>query len=140
MIAELIKTLEIRTSRPNLATPFKCYVYQTGSGGVIGEFICREIERLPMIGYTGSRVAARYPVDDDFLRSCCLNYEEILEYAQGKVIYAWHISDYKSYAVPMALRDFHNCENCEYMGACNYECWNRIRRAPQSWRYVEEIA
>lgn len=139
MIAALVKTLEIRTSRPKLETPFKCYVYQTGSGGVIGEFTCDKIERYPMMGYTGSRII-RYPVDSDFLRECCLSYEDIEIYAQGRIIYAWHISNYKIYARPMALSDFHNCEGCEYMGCCNTECWNRIRRAPQSWRYVEEIA
>lgn len=72
------KTIEIRKTKPNLSTPFKCYVYETkgrmtlkekapapwdgdemvnfyiheGSGKIIGEFICDKIDIYEMEGFT----------------------------------------------------------------------------------------
>lgn len=58
LIANGMKTLEIRKTKPKLETPFKCYIYCTrsgsiflvggkhpvqGNGCVIGEYICGEI-------------------------------------------------------------------------------------------------
>lgn len=61
LIANEIKTLELRKTRPKLEPPFKCYIYCTipkssgdiylvggenpvqGNGCVIGEFICNKI-------------------------------------------------------------------------------------------------
>lgn len=56
------KTVEIRTSRPKIDTPFKCYIYCTqgsgrntyaGNGKVIGEFICDRISEYEMEWYGG---------------------------------------------------------------------------------------
>lgn len=43
-IANLIKTIEIRKSRPKLETPFKCYIYCTSNGRplVYGDVRCWE--------------------------------------------------------------------------------------------------
>ena len=72
------KTIEIRKTKPNLSTPFKCYVYETkgratlkakapapwngdeitnfyiheGSGKIIGEFVCDKIDVYEMEGFT----------------------------------------------------------------------------------------
>lgn len=55
LIASGKKTLEIRKTKPNLETPFKCYIYCTKefynsdyipkNGRVIGEFVCDNIMR-----------------------------------------------------------------------------------------------
>lgn len=61
------KTVEIRKTRPNLGTPFKCYMYETqgksdipwidedghmifrGRGKVVAEFICMGIDEIKPI-------------------------------------------------------------------------------------------
>lgn len=54
LIASGEKTVEMRKTRPNIQTPFKCYIYCTkrkmvtcsevnGNGKVIGEFICDKL-------------------------------------------------------------------------------------------------
>ena len=66
LIASGEKTVEVRKTKPNVVTPFKCYIYQTkskwmfnilrkiglsdmanklllGKGKVIGEFVCNAI-------------------------------------------------------------------------------------------------
>lgn len=85
-IADGEKTIEIRKTRPRMATPFKCYIYCTlqgmndffraelggdvarwnrekwGSrkGAVVGEFVCDRIDRLARVGFDGSCEPAKY--------------------------------------------------------------------------------
>lgn len=40
------KTIEVRKTRPKMDTPFKCYIYRSVQGGVIGEFVCDDNEML----------------------------------------------------------------------------------------------
>lgn len=65
LIASREKTVEVRTTVPNIPAPFKCYIYQTKKpwiyklleklslyrGKVIGEFICDKIDTYEMEGY-----------------------------------------------------------------------------------------
>ena len=45
------KTIEVRKTRPKMDTPFKCYIYRSVQGGVIGEFVCDDIfERIVRVG------------------------------------------------------------------------------------------
>lgn len=37
------KNIEVRKTRPKMDTPFKCYIYRSVQGGVIGEFVCDDI-------------------------------------------------------------------------------------------------
>ena len=37
------KTIEVRKTRPKMNPPFKCYIYRSVQGGVIGEFVCDDI-------------------------------------------------------------------------------------------------
>lgn len=48
------KNIEVRKTRPKMDTPFKCYIYRSVQGGVIGEFVCDDIfERIVrVLGYT----------------------------------------------------------------------------------------
>ena len=151
LIASGKKTVEVRKSKPNIAKPFKCYIYETqgktdqpwidedghiifkGRGQVIGEFVCDEI------------VTAEYG------SYCVLNPAEtlvqaleLLDYANGKKVYGWHISDLVIYDKPKELDEFkkHN-RTCHYdhLGLATPKCKDckgcQLTRPPQSWCYVE---
>lgn len=79
-IANGEKTIEVRKTRPNIATPFKCYIYCTSgnisykcgngmichnSGGriIIGEFLCKKIDRIVRVGYMGGMAPPSYFVE-----------------------------------------------------------------------------
>lgn len=153
------KTLEVRKNRPNLETPFKCYIYCTNSGvsagmwgkhgKVVGEFVCDKIERIS--GYVDIK-----DLQSDFVGSCLSPYQ-IEAYLNGKDGYMWHISNLEIYDMPRKLSEFWfpddlYCEK-ELCGGCpwdqspdvngeyEFDCeWRRpLRRPPQSWCYVEEL-
>jgi len=145
------KTVEVRKTRPKLETPFKCYIYETqgrtdtpwvdedghmifsGRGKVIGEFICDHIYELAPLNHA----------PDDVEQQACLTREEIVRYLKG-VGYGWHISNLKIYDTPKELskfsRPFENCIDkvCDEFGCALCENGGHIKRAPQSWCYVEE--
>lgn len=145
-IANGEKTIEVRKTAPKCEVPFKCYIYCTSakpylykeanppfelffdselykgkgyddrlfSSKVIGEFICDNVEWMSM-------------------RDCdnaCMTLKEAVDYAKGKPLYAWHISDLKIYDKPKELSEFFTPmrKRPSYM----------VERPPQSWQYVEE--
>lgn len=139
------KTIEVRKTRPRLNPPFKCYIYQTGKGGVIGEFVCDEIFGLSW--------GARIP--PDIARGACLEPVEIHEYLGTGAGCGWHISNLKIYDTSRELSEFWrgcpeyselstNCWICENICGdgdetdCNTNGRLYLRRPPQSWCYVEE--
>lgn len=155
------KTIEVRKNRPNMETPFKCYIYCTkpkyehedfirtdypkpqfyGGGKVIGEFICDAIVRVNICGFwddSGKQL-------DNRLKETCLTSEELCDYLGEKVGYGWHISDLKIYDTPKELskfsRPFENCIDkvCDEFGCESCENGGHIKRPPQSWCYVEEM-
>ncbi len=169
LIASGKKTVEVRKSRPKIKTPFKCYIYCTkakniedllwtekesvgvincrANGKVIGEFICDDI--IPFHD-TGEAIVA---ITDYDITACCLAYNELHAYANGKYLFGWHISDLVIYDEPKRLGSFNHpcihkkrCEDCIY--SINEErfcydesiaCDRRFGRPPQSWCYVEEV-
>lgn len=145
------KTIEVRKNKPNLETPFKCYVYCTKgmdlwlagikgkresqliNGKVIGEFICDYVQELK-----GDETAS-----EDFLHLCCMQKEGFDKYrlsfvpkngwwgkhpnefgCHNKTVYGWHISDFVLYDKPKELGEFY--------------CRKQLTRPPQSWCYVED--
>ena len=123
-IASGWKTVEVRKTRPNIATPFKCYIYCTmpntkdphqlleihgsdgkirkANGKVIGEFVCSHIEPLkPALEPYGI-----YDIDDDYLMRTCLTHDAFWKYGNGATLYGWHISDLKIYDKPKELSEF----------------------------------
>ncbi|MBE7092725.1 MAG: hypothetical protein E7365_06065 [Clostridiales bacterium] len=165
LIASSKKTIEVRKSKPKLEVPFKCYIYETkavnknkiivdldgdlptvyarGKGQVIGEFVCDSI--------TGGYWIAPF---SDYLQSqSCLSYDEVCGYANGKPIFAWHISNLKIYDKPKKLGEFYmvveneDCGKCRYYDTpCESEPCNQcqggrkyLTRPPQSWCYVEGL-
>ena len=147
------KTIEVRKTRPKLETPFKAYIYCSqgndarrlrGSWGkVIGEFTCDRIYELAPLNHA----------PDDVEKQACLTREEIVNYLKGTG-YGWHIVNLKIYDAPRELSEFWrscpeyselstNCLLCENVCGdsdetdCNTDGRIYLRRAPQSWCYVE---
>ena len=166
-IASGKKTIEVRKTAPK-EVPFKAYIYctkgkdgyewlyrvdnngygkaQSWHGKVIGEFICDYVE-----DFTPSEYGIRFK-RFTALHETCLTVAEMREYANGKPLYGWHISDLKIYDKPKELSELWGRKNC--LAADTVECWNcfaacreingrryqPLRRPPQSWCYIEETA
>lgn len=133
-IANYEKTIEIHKTKPDLETPFKCYIYCTNkrpflvwgdvfNGRVAGEFICDRIYELAPINNA----------PDNVEEQACLTQEEICQYLGGKG-YAWHISKLEIYDTPKSLSKFTGLMRTKFGHAPV-----QIKRPPQSWRYVEEL-
>ena len=135
------KTVEVRKTRPKMNPPFKCYIYRSVQGGVIGEFVCDHIfERIVRVG--ASCEAPKYCICDwnmyctpldTLLADACLTKDELEKYLDGGVGYGWHISNLKIYNHPRDLWEFTGLRETKF-GAEPVP----ITRPPQSWRYVEE--
>lgn len=117
------------------------------NGKVIGEFICDRIYELETRSPGGSYYVngEGRPTTNDVARQSCLTFKDMHEYLQSKVGYGWHISNLKIYDTPKELRKFsrpfENCIDkvCDEFGWALCENGGRIKRAPQSWCYVEEV-
>lgn len=161
-IANGEKTIEVRKTRPKLETPFKCYIYCTlpkyphedfiatdypmpqfyGGGKVIGEFTCDRIFPINVFDNGGIQNWIF-----EHMKRSCLAYEELAGYiGNGKTGHGWHISGLLIYNQPRKLSEFQRatdpCDSChaEYTWECQ-DCkklGGDIKRAPQSWCYVEE--
>lgn len=123
-----------------------------GGGKVIGEFTC---ERIVPITYDGGRLWC--PTNAAFSPATCLSQAEIIAYIGNKGrCYGWHIADLRIYDVPRELSEFWrscleyselstNCLLCENVCGdsdetdCNTDGRIYLRRAPQSWCYVEAM-
>lgn len=151
-IASGEKTIEVRKTRPKLQTPFKCYIYRTKGtvphiindkwgkmevgGTVIGEFTCDRIYELETKAHGGSYYVKGedQPTTNDVARQSCLTLKDMHEYLKSKVGYGWHISDLLIYDALRELSEFTGLRDTRF-GAAPYD----IKRAPQSWCYVEEV-
>lgn len=115
-------------------------------GKVIGEFVCDEItEFYPTLDLKELNFRHFQMVDNSQV-----NMRDLYNYANGKYLYGWHISDLVIYDKPKELSHF--LQYCEYdydIDKCigckktSYNdlgqecCDRRITRPPQSWCYVE---
>ena len=158
LIASGKKTVEVRKSRPKLETPFKVYIYETNAycwgigkiyedkrGKVIGEFVCDRIRC--------EKEVADGLVDVGLCATSCVSVKELIEYANGKELYTWHISDLKIYEKPRELSEFKQVRlirgyhkkdepNPEGINIQALLHSKRVEvkyftRPPQSWCYVE---
>lgn len=136
--------------QPDASSPF-CSVVN-GNSKVIGEFICRNIDRLAVCGYDNRNTGLRrvddnltaYDLDYDYLNRCQLSLDNLKKYSNGSGLYGWHISDLVIYDKPKELSEFakpcnHNCfAPCPHYQGKEYECEKpTITRPPQSWCHVE---
>lgn len=134
------KTLEIRKSKPRLVFPFKCYIYKTNCGGVVGEFVCDRIDRYVRVGFDGVDSVAKYMRCDENLyahplplEEMCMTYDLLKEYAGGNELFGFHISKLKVYKESKPISAFLVEDNR------TYDCpqLTPMKRPPQSWCYVE---
>lgn len=158
LIASSKKTVEVRKTKPTLDTPFKVYIYctkdntdivtsriwwkadKTGfqhilNGMVIGEFVCDKI-----IDTKKGKYAPLVPNDTQ------IDTLDLLEYANNKPLYGWHISNLVIYDKPREVDEFkracpsnvRSCAMCRHSGYSGMKCSKHIK-PPQSWCYVEEL-
>lgn len=169
-IARGEKTIEVRKTKPKLETPFKAYIYCTmpdtknphnilelhgadgkirkANGKVIGEFTCDRIDEYDDDTIFSFRHEDYARWNDFDLDRACMHPEDFQNYANGKWLYGWHISDLLIYDQPRELTAFRwscpndlFCEICAMYSNNNGICNNGalpLRRPPQSWCYVEE--
>lgn len=131
-------------------------------GKVIGEFICNEIEKFddpyPTYFY---EVKERL---EHITKGSCLSLMQLHYYLRINTGYAWHISNLIIYDKPKELSEFHKIgyskeledlqsSEADYIGEKCYsnheDEFNRlyedlekeyqIKKAPQSWCYIEEL-
>ena len=133
-----MKTVDVRKNRPNLKTPFKVYIYCTGSddwymklpkswmkkinGKVIGEFTCDKIDKLVHVGTMTEinilTLDGWYKPAGELLQAACLTEATTKKYLQGRNGYGWHISDLKIWDEPVRLEDFWAIQPCTQRGDC----------------------
>lgn len=114
-----------------------------GNEKVIGEFVCRGF-----IPFCKARPCFVMEAPEEIERMACLTRKEIWKYAPEGNPIGWRISDLLIYDTPRELGELRRacpnswyCESCamyrENDGTCGNESL-QIKRAPQSWCYVEE--
>ena len=152
LIASGEKSIEVRKTGPKAERPFKCYIYCTKdgadsathfyecadgswwddgktysaflSGYVIGEFTCDWCEQYIPCRTDFAELSAGSLVEP----------KELYEYAKGKPLYGWHISDLKIYE---EMKPLESLKRWEESGMWAHLL--SITRPPQSWFYVEEV-
>ena len=111
-------------------TPYFSY----GRMKVIGEFVCDWI--------TGVKCDNAGQAAYNRKQNTCISDSEIMQYANHGKVYYWHISNLKIYDKPKELSEFRL-----YNVRAYYDeelklpmPTHEIKRPPQSWCYVEEMA
>ena len=162
-IASGEKTIEIRKTRPKVDTPFKCYIYCTQSGDarrlvgergkVIGEFTCDRIYKIDkdstdFLFTAGGLSVYKQAAEEKCGLRVAMTDDELHGYLGHCQGYGWHISDLKIYDAPRELGELRRacpnsfyCESWAMYRENDNTCGNeslQIKRAPQSWCYVEE--
>ena len=115
------KTVEVRKTRPIANPPYRVFVYETvnggGSGLVIGEYICNDI----------------FPIWPGYAKAdTCLTYEQMEAYLgyNGRG-WGWNITYPTLYGIPKELSVY------KHYAASARAFFVPLKRAPQSWCYVE---
>ncbi|MDY3690670.1 MAG: hypothetical protein SO072_01725 [Dysosmobacter sp.] len=130
--------------------PFLSHNRNICNGKVIGEFTCDRIDCFD-VPYP----AFQKELDKHILDESCCTYYQLHRYAYHDALYGWHISGLAICDKPKELNEFYKCGTlsaddfvCQiYDGNGNprrssyasYLSTQQIRRAPQSWCYVEEL-
>ena len=148
-IASGEKTIEVRKTRPKLDTPLKCYIYCTQGddarrlrgfwGKVIGEFICDRIYKIDkdstdFLFKAGGLSVYKQAAEEKCGLRVAMTDDELHGYLGHCQGYGWHISDLRIYDAPRELSGFTGLRDTRF-GAAPYD----IKRAPQSWCYVEAM-
>jgi predicted transcriptional regulator len=159
------KTIEVRKTRPKLETPFKCYIYCTlqgcneffrvdlgrdvakwnrgkwadRKGKVIGEFTCDRIYKIDkdstdFLFKAGGLSVYKQAAEEKCGLCVAMTDDELHGYLGHCQGYGWHISGLNIYDKPKRLDEF-TCLRETKFGSEPVT----IKRAPQSWYYVENM-
>lgn len=156
LIASGKKTIEVRKTKPNIETPFKCYIYCTSVKSLtLGEYVEVHRKTCGKIDDWNEKVIAEFvcdgidTYDDDTIHSFSnedyCRWNDFENYANDKWLYGWHISDLKIYDKPKELNEFGSLvKTIDWeRGTVNLFKENKfykpMKRPPVSWCYVEEI-
>ena len=147
------KTIEIRKIMPKCELPCKVYIYCTKgkklykcvsnfdedllNGKVVAEFILNKVDTLER-DLNDWLPKNRYDVSNELLKDINLNQNELWNYGQGKILYAWHIDDLKIYDKPKYLSDFTRIID-DSSGFWHYCHREKVTRPPQSWMFVDNL-
>ena len=107
-ILDLSKRWEMRKTIPTRKGPYRVFIYKTGGGGVVGEFVCDSFTEVDP-GEITNRI----------LTDTQLTKQEALDYADGKTVYLWRIRSLVDYPEPKPLSAY------------------GLDRPPQSWCYLK---
>lgn len=127
------------------------------NGKIIGEFTCDRIYEIRKRGipenfdycYLSLNEWGNDDIETEIraISASCVSKEELNAYgAKAPLLYGWHISDLRIYDAPRELSEFQratdpcNSYHAEYTWECA-DCkkfGGNIKRAPQSWCYVED--
>lgn len=166
LIASGDKKVEVRKTRPKIDVPFKCYIYCTNSkdmlwilrkkerfsekiasiftakdvggatkanGKVIGEFVCDKITGFqPTLDLKELNSRHFQMVDESDV-----NMRDLYNYANGKYLYGWHISNFVIYDKPKELSEFRYYNPTVKLENGYPIPTHEIKRPPQSWCYVD---
>lgn len=108
----------------------ECNGNTTLSGKVIGEFVCDNIDTYDDDTIFAFRHEDYTRWNDFDLNRACIHPEDFQNYANGKWLYGWHISDLVIYDEPKSIKEFY------HYGVVHGA---KVTRPPQSWCYVEEL-
>lgn len=119
-----------------------------GNGKVIGEFTCDQIIDA-WWDYVPDAITKEVAGGNlEALDGTGMTDEELFSYVGDSMrghCYGWHISNLRIYDAPRELSEFerpYECNECDAKwatecNACHEE--GKIKRAPQSWCYVEDV-
>lgn len=167
------KTIEIRKSMPKCELPIDVYLYCTKSKPILA-MAKKDGKGIPMIDGWEDAFKDKYDINGKVVAKFALTtrqelkyvkwqiphehlhdqivgnmtFQQIIEYSNGKPIFAWHIDDLVIFDKPKELGEFYKSD---YTEAMDYWEWARagdggsmipcplsayrLTKAPQSWQY-----
>ena len=119
-------------------------IWDVFNGHIAGEFTCDRIYEIRKRGifenfdycYLSLNEWGNDDIETEIraISASCVSKEELNAYgAKAPLLYGWHISNLRIYDAPRELSEFTGLRDTRF-GAAPYD----IKRAPQSWCYVEE--
>ena len=108
--------------------------YGKYNGKVVAEFTLNHYNKFDYDGLIF------HDMKDIILEHSCLTDEQLCNYIQDNLGYAWHIRNLIIYDKPKELDEFSAGKAKIDCGYGNYDIYNKIlKRPPQSWCYVENL-
>ena len=106
-------------------------------GKVIAEFMLNKVDTLER-DLNDWLPKNRYDISNELLKDINFNQNELWNYGQGKILYAWHIDDLKIYDKPKELSEFSTISH-RMKGKESRFTSHLLQRPPQNWCYVKKV-